>query len=109
VTPASAQATAWLERLLKVDPAAVHGSLFAVAQLARLTGDRSRDLEDASRTSAIAALERHAAPPRWKRMVEEVLALDADDEAQALGDSLPMGLRVHSGATPDPSTAVKGA
>ena len=37
------------------------------------------------------------------------LALDADDEAQALGDSLPMGLRVHSGATPDPSTAVKGA
>ena len=30
-------------------------------------------------------------PWRWKG--EELVALDADDEAQALGDSLPMGLR----------------
>jgi hypothetical protein len=41
------------------------------------------------------ALKRASAPERWLRMVTDVVELEAAEEAQALGDTLPMGLRLH--------------
>ena len=42
----------------------------------------------------LAALERAKAPERWLQLVREVVALQAEDEARALGDTLPLGLTI---------------
>lgn len=89
------QAASWLSLVLRSDRGVADGAGFAAVQLARLTGDRSRDLDDSLREAVANALQGVDAPERWQRMVREVVALDADDEAQALGDTLPMGLRLH--------------
>ncbi len=85
-------AEAWIELLLTLDPQRHDGAMFALAQLARRTGDRARDVDDAVRARVLAALEAAKAPASWRQMVAEVVALSAADEARALGDTLPVGL-----------------
>jgi hypothetical protein len=34
------------------------------------------------------------APERWLHVVMEVVALEAEDEARTLGDTLPVGLKL---------------
>lgn len=89
-----AQASAWLTLLLEIGLARVDGAAFAVAQLARLTGDRTRDLDSDLRARAVEALRTSQAPESWLRMITEVVTLEAADEARALGDTLPMGLQL---------------
>src|SRR5688572_24100609 len=89
-----AQAAQWLELLLQKDLGAVDGAAFAAVQLARLTGDRTRDLEPDLRARTATALEAAKAPERWLRVVSEIVALEAEDEARALGDTLPIGLKL---------------
>jgi hypothetical protein len=43
----------------------------------------------------VAALKSAGAPEAWWRMISEVAALETADEARALGDTLPIGLRLH--------------
>jgi len=86
-------AEAWLEQLLELGLKRIDGAPFAAAQLARLTGDRTRDLDPALRDKAARALRDAKAAETWVRMVTEVVALEAADEARALGDTLPAGLR----------------
>lgn len=88
------QAAVWLELLLARDVRTVDGAAFAAVQLARLTGDRTRDLAADLRARTLAALQAANAPARWLRLVSEVVALEADDQARALGDTLPLGLRL---------------
>lgn len=83
-------AAEWIDALLTVDAKKHDGAPFALTQLARRTGDRSRDIDDALRARVLAALA--SSPERWRQLVEEVVQLSADDEARALGDSLPAGL-----------------
>ncbi len=87
-------AARWLELLLGKGLQTIDGAPFAAAQLARLTGDRSLDLDEPLRARTAEALERAKAPATFVRMVREVVALDAADEARALGDTLPAGLRM---------------
>src|SRR5215217_1448168 len=87
-------AEAWLTLLLEMDLRKIDGAPFAAAQLARLTGDRTRDLDPALRERAAQALVAAQASETWVRMVREVVALEAADEARALGDTLPAGLRL---------------
>jgi len=87
-------AEAWLTLLLELELRKVDGAPFAAAQLARLTGDRTRDLDPALRERTAQALVAAKAAEAWVRMVREVLALEAADEARALGDTLPAGLRL---------------
>ena len=61
----------WAGRLLEPPVSQVEGSLFALAQLARLTGDRTRDLDEATRARVLRALEQADASPSWQRMVAE--------------------------------------
>jgi molecular chaperone DnaK (HSP70) len=89
------QAAAWLSLLLDTGLRRMDGTAFAAAQLARLTGDRTRDLDDAIRARAVAALKSAGAPEAWLRMLSEVGALETADAARALGDTLPIGLRLH--------------
>ncbi|MBI5690047.1 MAG: hsp70 family protein [Verrucomicrobia bacterium] len=88
------QAAGWLELLLARDLRSVDGAAFAAVQLARLTGDRTRDLEADLRARTVTALTTAKAPERWLRLVREVVALEADDQARALGDTLPLGLKL---------------
>jgi hypothetical protein len=87
-------AEAWLTLLLDLDLRRIDGASFAAAQLARLTGDRTRDIDPALRARTAQALTAAKASEAWVRMVNEVLALEAADEARALGDTLPAGLRL---------------
>ncbi|MBK7857363.1 MAG: hsp70 family protein [Archangiaceae bacterium] len=65
---------------------------FALVQLGRMTGDRTRDLDDEVRARMVAALTAARAPEPWLRSLTEVVQLSAADEARALGDTLPQGL-----------------
>jgi hypothetical protein len=93
-TVGAGQASAWLALLLDAGVDCVDGSAFAAAQLARLTGDRSRDLDEAIRMRTLEVLKAAQAPASWLQMLTEVVALAAADEARALGDTLPIGLRI---------------
>ena len=93
VTPAEA-ASAWVEWLLSLDWRRIEPAAFAAANIARLTGDRSRDLPDALREQVASRLQAAHAAPAWSAMVREVVRLDEADERRMLGDSLPPGLRL---------------
>jgi len=88
------QAAAWLSLLLDGGLRRIDGTAFSAAQLARLTGDRTVDLDDEFRARAIAALKSTGAPETWLRMLTEVVALEPADESRALSDTLPIGLRL---------------
>ncbi len=94
VTPT--KAAEWLVLLLSPARVRAEGALFAIAQLARLTGDRARDIDDSLRQQATVALNTGSAPASWVRMVTEVVAMEASDKARALGDTLPVGLLLES-------------
>lgn len=82
------------ELLLRPEVLQLEGALFSLAQTTRLTGDRERDVDEGLRERVIAALKQSRAPEAWVRMVSEQAALEIADEARALGDTLPVGLRL---------------
>ncbi len=87
-------AAGWLEPILALDWKKVAPAAFAAVQIARLTGDRARDLSDEARTRVVVRLEASKAPPSWVRMVRERLELGEADERRVFGESLPPGLRI---------------
>ena len=88
------KATEWLSLLLEPKWAKADGALFAASQLARLSGDRARDLDSDIRTRVLAALRSYESSPSWHHMITEVVALEAADKARALGDTMPVGLQL---------------
>jgi len=70
------------------------GYAFALAQIARRTGDRERDLDADLLESVGVALETRGAAPRLARLVREIVELEADEQARVLDESLPAGLRL---------------
>ncbi len=87
-------AEAWLEQLFGLDWRAVAPAAFAATQLARMSGDRERDLDSAVRERVVVRLRKEKAPQRWIAMVQAVTELDASEEALIFGESLPPGLRL---------------
>jgi molecular chaperone DnaK (HSP70) len=85
-------AAEWLNLLLDAHHRNVEGALFAIVQLARLTGDRCRDVDDDLRNRALDAVRRAHAPESWQRLLLEVVAMETADQARAFGDTLPAGL-----------------
>ena len=69
--------------------------LFAAVTLCRMTGDRLRDVGPEPRARLASALEAIHARPSWVRLVTEVVELERADAARVLGDTLPIGLRLH--------------
>jgi hypothetical protein len=87
----------WLDAILGFAPG--HAServawLFCLAQLARRSGQRALDIDDAHRAKVLAVLHQHAAPKRLSHAVEEVVELAGDDQSELFGESLPIGLRL---------------
>jgi hypothetical protein len=87
----------WLETLLPFEPGNQSERLawaFCLSQLARRTGQRALDLDDAPRQRVLNVLRGLSIPGHWVRMVEEVSELEQEEQGQMLGDSLPIGLRL---------------
>jgi molecular chaperone DnaK (HSP70) len=87
-------ATDVVERLLDAPWSRPDATAFALAQVARRTGDRERDLDSAVRERVALRLEREADGARLARLVREVVPLEAREEARLLDESLPAGLRL---------------
>ncbi len=85
-------AETWLGHVLALDWKAVDPAPFAATLLARMSGDRERDLDAALREEVASRLETHDASQSWVRMVREVTKLEAADERRIFGESLPPGL-----------------
>ncbi|HZR80725.1 MAG TPA: molecular chaperone DnaK, partial [Candidatus Binatia bacterium] len=66
----------------------------AVAQVARLTGDRVRDVGPELREKLASRLESEPEGRRLARWLRERVAMDVRDQALVLAESLPIGLRV---------------
>jgi molecular chaperone DnaK (HSP70) len=87
-------AAQWLNAILALDWKKVDPAAFAAVQIARLTGDRSRDLADDVRHAVVRRLETSNAPRAWITMVSENVELDNADEGRVFGESLPAGLKL---------------
>ncbi|PTB17919.1 molecular chaperone DnaK [Trinickia symbiotica] len=90
-------ATRWLEAILALDWKKVESAVFAALQIARVTGDRARDLPLEVRETVARRLQAANAPPRWVRMVSEVVELDDADSVRVFGETLPAGLKLIGG------------
>jgi molecular chaperone DnaK (HSP70) len=86
-------AESWLTALIGLKQES-HASQFAAVQMARLTGDRYRDLSDAMRQKILAWLAKCGAPAHFEKLVSEGGQLAAEEQKAAFGESLPRGLRI---------------
>lgn len=84
----------WLRTLLELDWKTIQPAPFAAVLLARLSGDRERDLDEDLREQLVERLLAVKAPEHWIRMVREVTELDAADQQRLYGDALPAGLKL---------------
>ncbi|MGK5029733.1 Hsp70 family protein [Janthinobacterium sp. MDT1-19] len=90
----SATVAGWLHVLLALDWKKIEPAAFAATHLARMTGDRSRDIADELRATILARLKAVGAPPLWQAMVGEVTQLDEAATKRMLGEALPPGLKL---------------
>ena len=74
-------------------------AIFALVQLARVANDRARDLGPALRNAVLRRLGELGAEELTLRPVREFHELESGEQVQALGDSLPIGLRLKSDAS----------
>jgi hypothetical protein len=89
---------AWLEKLLRLDWKKVSTAPHAAVQMARVTGDRARDVQERLREEVAKRLAAIGAKEAWVHAVREADGLGDDERAQILGEGLPIGLRLVSGA-----------
>jgi molecular chaperone DnaK (HSP70) len=98
----------WAKVLLKrsfVPGREAGDAIFALAQLGRVANDRARDLEQGLRASVLARLADLGAPEETLRPVREYHELESAQQVQALGDTLPIGLRLRSDASAGPASS----
>jgi molecular chaperone DnaK (HSP70) len=84
----------WLTQILAEDWKKTPHAGFAATLIARMSGDRARDIDDAVRLQIIAKLKFSKAPSSWIEMVEQVKELDEKEEKQIFGEALPPGLKL---------------
>jgi len=86
----------WLKQLLKVDWKKVPQAGFAATLIARMSGDRARDLDEQVRKSVIDKLKTSKCPNAWIEMVESFKELDETEAKQVFGEALPYGLKLNN-------------
>jgi molecular chaperone DnaK (HSP70) len=84
----------WVDEALRRDWRKQSFVAFAATLLARLTGDRERDLDVALRNRIAEKLAVSRSPESWLELVTEIRVLDAADETRIFGEGLPPGLRL---------------
>lgn len=88
------KAARWVQRLLEKTWRQPEATAFALTQIARCTGDRTRDLDEAVRERVAERLASFSAGQRWARQVREVVPLEAREQARILDETLPAGLQI---------------
>ena len=88
------KATRWVQRLLEKNWRQPEATAFALTQIARCTGDRTRDLDEALRERVAERLASFSSGQRWARQVREVVPLEAREQARILDEALPAGLQI---------------
>ena len=94
VAPAAASEIA--DALVPATWARPDATAFALAQIARLTGDRERDLPADVRERVARRLSVEPDGERLVRLIREIVPLEAREEARLLDESLPAGLRLRA-------------
>ena len=84
----------WLAQILSEDWKKTPHAGFAATLIARMSGDRARDIDESVRLQIIAKLKFSKAPSSWIEMVEQVKELDEKEEKQIFGEALPPGLKL---------------
>lgn len=84
----------WIRRLLAAEWRLPEDTAQALAQLARRTGDRERDIDEGLRIEVGERLERAGPFARARQLVLEGGELERKEESEAFGESLPVGLVV---------------
>lgn len=84
----------WLEQILSVDWKKTPQAGFAATLIARMSGDRARDIDDEKRRQILDKLMLSKAPFSWIAMVEQFKELDENEEKQIFGEALPPGLKL---------------
>jgi molecular chaperone DnaK (HSP70) len=86
----------WLSRLeaRRVSEGPPDKLLFSLVQLARLTGDRYRDISPAARSALLEKMYSANAPAHYIQLIAEGGELAAEEQKIAFGESLPRGLRI---------------
>jgi hypothetical protein len=67
---------------------------FAATLIARMSGDRARDIDSTLREHIITKLKLSKTPLAWVALVEELKELDEKEEKQLFGEALPPGLKL---------------
>ncbi len=83
-------------------------AVFALSQIARVSGDRARDLAPELRELALARLAALGAEEAAIAPVREFRELEASQQGVALGDALPIGLRLVGEGIGDGAAPVAG-
>ena len=91
------KASRWIRVLLDRPPATGREAsdlIFALGQVARVSGDRARDLDESLRDAVIDHLRSLGANDELIGPVREYRELEGSRQDQAFGDALPAGLRL---------------
>lgn len=84
----------WLDHLLREKWPSLPTAARAAMQLARKTGDRSRDVAESICLEVERRLVMLGTDERWVRAVREVVPVDEAERAVFYGEALPPGLRL---------------
>lgn len=89
-------ASDWVRSLMKAKVASNTRKMrqFAVSMIATKTGDRNLDLPPDVISECKALLAGEDAPAAWRERLQQRQVESAEDAAQILGDSLPLGLSI---------------
>ncbi len=82
----------WLPQLLNIDWKKNQQAAFAAVLMSRMSGDRSRDIDDQWRCQVVEKLSASKSPASWIEMVETVKVLDEAETKRVFGEGLPVGL-----------------
>jgi 3-deoxy-D-manno-octulosonate 8-phosphate phosphatase KdsC-like HAD superfamily phosphatase len=84
----------WLAQLLKADWNKNKQAAFAAVLMARMSGDRERDVDRNWRKKIIDKLLFVKAPESWVELVDSVKELDEAETKRVYGEGLPVGLQL---------------
>lgn len=87
----------WLDHLMREKWEDMPTAARAAVQMARVTGDRSRDVAEGQRRDIARRLGAAGAPPEWQRAVLELVPVARSEQDEFFGESLPVGLELVRG------------
>jgi hypothetical protein len=92
-----ATAERWARHLLTLNGSTSRETselIFALSQIARISGDRARDLPQSARDAVIAKLQSLDADESQIAPLQEFQEMGRSQQSQAFGEALPVGLRL---------------